>query len=86
MLNCFVLFSAETNSPPVFSTNSYLVDDEKELEFLRKLCEIMIILLLPRGYSLPPLKVLLSEILSYKSKYLKLTKFKEISLIFILYF
>jgi len=38
------------------------------MEFLRKLCEIMVILLLPRGYSLPPLKVLLSEILSYKSK------------------
>lgn len=39
------------------------------MEFLRKLCEIMVILLLPRGYSLPPLKVLLSEILSYKSEY-----------------
>ncbi|XP_039498777.1 sorting nexin-25 [Drosophila santomea] len=58
--------AAETNSPPVFSTNSYLADEEKELEFLRKLCEIMVILLLPRGYSLPPLKVLLSEILSFK--------------------
>ncbi|XP_030569463.1 sorting nexin-25 [Drosophila novamexicana] len=58
--------AAETNSAPVFSTNSYLVDEEKEMEFLRKLCEIMIILLLPRGYSLPPLKVLLSEILSFK--------------------
>ncbi|XP_017051936.1 sorting nexin-25 [Drosophila ficusphila] len=58
--------AAETNTPPVFSTNSYLADEEKELEFLRKLCEIMVILLLPRGYSLPPLKVLLSEILSYK--------------------
>ncbi|XP_033168501.1 sorting nexin-25 [Drosophila mauritiana] len=58
--------AAETNTPPVFSTNSYLADEEKEMEFLRKLCEIMVILLLPRGYSLPPLKVLLSEILSYK--------------------
>ncbi|XP_037724639.1 sorting nexin-25 [Drosophila subpulchrella] len=58
--------AAETNSPPVFSTNPYLADEEKEMEFLRKLCEIMVILLLPRGYSLPPLKVLLSEILSYK--------------------
>ncbi|KAM8721024.1 hypothetical protein ACLKA7_006972 [Drosophila subpalustris] len=58
--------AAETNSAPVFSTNSYLVDEEKEMEFLRKLCEIMVILLLPRGYSLPPLKVLLSEILSFK--------------------
>lgn len=39
------------------------------MEFLRKLCEIMVILLLPRGYSLPPLKVLFSEILSFKSRY-----------------
>ncbi|KAH8305321.1 hypothetical protein KR044_003572, partial [Drosophila immigrans] len=58
--------AAETSNAPVFSTNSYLVDEEKEMEFLRKLCEIMVILLLPRGYSLPPLKVLLSEILSFK--------------------
>lgn len=62
------LCSAETNSVPVFSTNSYLADEEKEMEFLRKLCEIMVILLLPRGYSLPPLKVLFSEILSFKSR------------------
>ncbi|XP_013099681.2 sorting nexin-25 [Stomoxys calcitrans] len=58
--------AAEMNVAPVFSTNSYLANEEKEMEFLRKLCEIMVILLLPRGYSLPPLKVLLSEILSYK--------------------
>ncbi|XP_053948481.1 sorting nexin-25 isoform X2 [Anastrepha ludens] len=58
--------AAEIGNPPVFSTNSYLVDEETELKFLRRLSEIMIILLLPRGYSLPPLKVLLSEILSYK--------------------
>ncbi|XP_017034774.1 sorting nexin-25 [Drosophila kikkawai] len=58
--------AAETNTAPVFSTNSYLADEDTEMEFLRKLCEIMVILLLPRGYSLPPLKVLLSEILSYK--------------------
>ncbi|XP_037932093.1 sorting nexin-25-like, partial [Teleopsis dalmanni] len=58
--------AVETSSAPVFSTNSYLVSEEKEMEFLHKLCEIMVILLLPRGYSLPPLKVLLCEILSYK--------------------
>uniref|UniRef100_A0A1B0A8L5 PXA domain-containing protein n=1 Tax=Glossina pallidipes TaxID=7398 RepID=A0A1B0A8L5_GLOPL len=58
--------AAETSSPPVFSTNSYLVNDDKEIEFLCKLCEIIVIVLLPRGYSLPPLKVLLCEILSYK--------------------
>lgn len=65
-----ILSSAETATPPVFSTNSYLVTEEKELEFLKKLCEIMIILLLPRGYSLSPLKVLLSEMLSFKSEYI----------------
>uniref|UniRef100_A0A1A9WDB2 PXA domain-containing protein n=1 Tax=Glossina brevipalpis TaxID=37001 RepID=A0A1A9WDB2_9MUSC len=58
--------AAETSSPPVFSTNSYLVNDDKEMEFLCKLCEIIVIVLLPRGYSLPPLKILLCEILSYK--------------------
>ncbi|SPP89957.1 blast:Sorting nexin-25 [Drosophila guanche] len=58
--------AAETNTAPVFSKNSYLSDEAMEMEFLRKLCEIMVILLLPRGYSLPPLKMLLSEILSYK--------------------
>ncbi|XP_069965962.1 sorting nexin-25 isoform X1 [Bactrocera oleae] len=58
--------AAETGSPLVFSTNSYMVDEDTELKFLRRLSEIMIILLLPRGYSLPPLKMLLSEILSYK--------------------
>lgn len=52
----------------MFSTHSYLVDEESELQFLNKLCETIIILLLPRGYSLPPLKNLLCEILSYKSK------------------
>lgn len=68
-LSCVIFCSAETNSVPVFSTNSYLADEEKEMEFLRKLCEIMVILLLPRGYSLPPLKVLFSEILSFKSRF-----------------
>ncbi|XP_055841813.1 sorting nexin-25 isoform X1 [Episyrphus balteatus] len=56
----------ETSSTPVFSTNSYLQDVENEMQFLRKLSEIMVILLLPRGYSLPPLKILLTEILSFK--------------------
>lgn len=65
----FIPISAETGSPLVFSTNSYMVDEDTELKFLRRLSEIMIILLLPRGYSLPPLKMLLSEILSYKSLY-----------------
>ncbi|XP_055371063.1 sorting nexin-25 [Condylostylus longicornis] len=56
----------ETGTTPMFATNSYLQSEERELEFLRKLTEIVIIFLLPRGYSLSPLKILLSEILSYK--------------------
>lgn len=62
------MFSLETGNPPVFATTTYLLSEERELEFLRKLCEIIIIFLLPRGYSLSPLKNFLSEILPYKSK------------------
>lgn len=64
---CFS-YSLENGNSPLFATTSYLSSEEKEVEFLRKLCEVMIIFLLPRGYSLSPLKNLLSEILAYKSK------------------
>lgn len=57
----------ETGTAPMFATTSYLQTEEKEIEFLRKICEVMIIFLLPRGYSLAPLKNLLSEILAFKS-------------------
>lgn len=60
----------------VFATTSYLISEEKEMEFLRKISEIMVIFLLPKGYSLSPLKNLLSELLSYKGKpcYLSLNR------------
>ncbi|XP_037027852.1 sorting nexin-25 isoform X2 [Bradysia coprophila] len=58
--------ATESGKTPIFATTSYLASDEKELEFLRKLCEIMVIFLMPRGYSLLPMKNLLSEVLSYK--------------------
>lgn len=57
-----------SQAAPMFFTTSYLMTEESEIEFLRKLCEVMIIFLLPRGYSLAPLKNLLSEILAFKSK------------------
>lgn len=60
---------SDTGLPPMFAISSYLVSEEKELEFLRKISEIMIIFLLPKGYSLSPLKNLLSEILAYKIFY-----------------
>ncbi|GAB0086123.1 sorting nexin-25 [Sergentomyia squamirostris] len=56
----------DPGSNAVFATASYLESEEKELEFLRKISEIMVIFLLPRGYSLSPLKNLIGEILSYK--------------------
>lgn len=56
----------ESIAHPPIATNSYLLDEHTELEFLRKLCEIMAIHLLPPGYSLTPLRLLLSEILSHK--------------------
>lgn len=48
------------------TTSSYLMNDEKEIEFLKKISEIVVILLLPRGYSIVPLKNLLCEIIAFK--------------------
>ncbi|XP_055528004.1 sorting nexin-25 [Wyeomyia smithii] len=61
--------AAELGTEPVFATASYLTSTEKELEFLKKICEILTIFLLPRGYSLSPIKDLLSEVVSYKVLY-----------------
>ncbi|XP_049529978.1 sorting nexin-25-like [Anopheles darlingi] len=49
-----------------FCTASYLTTVERELDFLKKIGEILIIFLLPRGYSLSPIKDLLSEVLAYR--------------------
>jgi sorting nexin-25 len=57
------------NSDVNFKTSTYLVTDEKEIEFLKKISEIVIILLLPRGYSIAPLKNLLCDIMSFKVFY-----------------
>lgn len=56
----------DTNSPAVISTAGYLATGATELEFLRKLCEIAAIYLLPRGYSLNPLRLLLTEVVALK--------------------
>jgi sorting nexin-25 len=60
---------AESGEELVFATSSYLSSTEKELEFLKKISEIAIIFLLPRGYSMCPIKDLLSEIISYRLLY-----------------
>lgn len=52
-----------------FKMSSYLATDEKEIEFLKKISEILVILLLPRGYSIVPLKNLLCEIITFKVFY-----------------
>lgn len=52
-----------------FKSSTYLASDEKEIEFLKKISEIVVILLLPRGYSIVPLKNLLCEIIAYKVFY-----------------
>ncbi|XP_050083193.1 sorting nexin-25 [Anopheles aquasalis] len=49
-----------------FCTASYLATVERELDFLKKIGEILIIFLLPRGYSLSPIKDLLGEVLAYR--------------------
>ncbi|KAL7027112.1 hypothetical protein ACKWTF_005311 [Chironomus riparius] len=57
------------NSETTFKMSTYLVTDEKEMEFLKKISEIVVILLLPRGYSIAPLKNLLCEIIAFKGFY-----------------
>lgn len=57
------------NCEMTFKTTSYLSTDDKEIEFLKKISEIVVILLLPRGYSIAPLKNLLCEIIAYKVFY-----------------
>lgn len=54
------------NSEMTFKTTTYLTNDDKEIEFLKKISEIVVILLLPRGYSIAPLKNLLCEIIACK--------------------
>lgn len=57
------------NNETTFKMSTYLMTDEKEIEFLKKISEIVIILLLPRGYSIAPLKNLLCEIIAFKGFY-----------------
>uniref|UniRef100_A0A2M4AE09 Putative sorting nexin-25 n=1 Tax=Anopheles triannulatus TaxID=58253 RepID=A0A2M4AE09_9DIPT len=55
-----------TGSRGEFCTAFYLASVEREMDFLKKISEILIIFLLPRGYSLSPIKDLLSEVLAYR--------------------
>lgn len=57
------------NSEMTFKATTYLTNDDKEIEFLKKISEIVVILLLPRGYSIAPLKNLLCEIIASKVFY-----------------
>lgn len=54
------------NGEETIKTTTYLANDDKEMEFLKKISEIVVILLLPRGYSIAPLKNLLCEIIAFK--------------------
>ena len=51
---------------PVFILSAHLISPAAELEYLRKLSELYILFLLPRCYSLSPMKYLLREILACK--------------------
>jgi sorting nexin-25 len=55
---------------PVFILSAHLMSPVAELEYLRKISELYILFLLPRSYSLSPMKFLLREILTCKSKLL----------------
>ncbi|XP_076663978.1 sorting nexin-25 [Andrena cerasifolii] len=51
---------------PVFILSAHLMSPAAELEYLRRLSELYILFLLPRCYSLSPMKYLLREILACK--------------------
>ncbi|EGI65030.1 Sorting nexin-25 [Acromyrmex echinatior] len=51
---------------PVFILSAHLMSPVAELEYLRKISELYILFLLPRSYSLSPVKFLLREVLTCK--------------------
>ncbi|KAL6439937.1 hypothetical protein ACFW04_004151 [Cataglyphis niger] len=51
---------------PVFILSAHLMSPIAELEYLRKISELYILFLLPRSYSLSPVKFLLRELLTCK--------------------
>ncbi|XP_053981477.1 sorting nexin-25-like [Hylaeus volcanicus] len=51
---------------PVFILSAHLMSPTSELDYLRKVSELYILFLLPRCYSLAPMKYLLREILACK--------------------
>ncbi|XP_076660798.1 sorting nexin-25 [Halictus rubicundus] len=51
---------------PVFILSTHLMSPTSEVDYLRRVCELYIVLLLPRSYSLVPIKYLLREILACK--------------------
>lgn len=63
-----LIFSAESNHPPLFTLSPHLVCPEKEIEYLQHVSEVFIMFLLPRSYSLSPAKYFLREVLAFKGK------------------
>lgn len=63
----FFSFRSE-GEDPVFILSAHLMSPVAELEYLRKISELFILFLLPRSYSLSPIKFLLREILTCRSK------------------
>lgn len=49
-------------------------DEEKEMEFLKKISEILIMILLPREYCVSPVRVILCEIIAYKCFYCNISE------------
>ena len=60
------LFRAEGEEPG-FLFSPHLLSEEGEIEYLRKVSEVFILFFLPQGYSQPPAKDLLREIITTKS-------------------
>ncbi|XP_015126178.1 sorting nexin-25 [Diachasma alloeum] len=58
--------AASEGEDPVFILSSHLMSKTSELEYLRRVSELLIMFFLPRSYSLSPAKYLLREIITSK--------------------
>ncbi|XP_050300025.1 sorting nexin-25 isoform X2 [Anthonomus grandis grandis] len=58
--------TSDLDKPPEFELAPHVVSEDKELEYLRTVSEILMVLLLPKGYSLSPAKGLVREVLCFK--------------------
>lgn len=70
-IECAAMRVSMADEKPAFE------DEEREMEFLKKISEIIIMLLLPREYCVTPTRIILCEIIAYKCLYCNISDFSD---------